>query len=60
MVTKRFDWYKNKIQSVFGGVKYINSEGYYIFMAEKRKCKRNNQFKRNMSKKLQRKYSKSI
>ncbi|WP_075720749.1 class I SAM-dependent methyltransferase [Roseburia sp. 499] len=60
MVTKRFDWYKNKIQSVFGGVKYINSEGYYIFMAEKRKYKRNDQFKRNISKKLQRKYRKSV
>ena len=36
MVTKRFDWYKNKIQSVFGGVKWIESSGYYVFMAQKR------------------------
>lgn len=34
MVTKRLDWYKNKLTSIFGGVK-IN--GYYVFIAEKRK-----------------------
>lgn len=38
MVTKRFDWYKNKIYSVFGGVKWIKSNGYYVFMAENELC----------------------
>lgn len=56
MVTKRFDWYKNKIQSVFGGVKWIESGGYYVFMAEKRIIKRRNIRKGGMSKKLKRKY----
>lgn len=37
MVTKRKDWYKNKIISIFGGVKiYENEEGYFVFEAEKR------------------------
>ena len=60
MVTKRFDWYKNKIQSVFGGVKWIESSGYYVFMAQKRKSvsKSNSQNKKSMSKKLQKKYGK--
>lgn len=55
MVTKRFDWYKNKIQTVFGGVKWIESSGYYVFMAEKRIIKRRNIRKGGMSKKLKRK-----
>lgn len=37
MVTKRLDWYKNKLTSVFGGVKVKEAEdGYYVFRAEKR------------------------
>ncbi|MBU3073108.1 class I SAM-dependent methyltransferase [Clostridium estertheticum] len=36
MVTKRKDWYKNKLVSIFGGVKITEIDGYYIFMAEKR------------------------
>jgi 16S rRNA (guanine1207-N2)-methyltransferase len=36
MVTKRKDWYKNKLISIFGGVKIIEIDGYYIFMAEKK------------------------
>ena len=36
MVTKRLDWYRNKIVSVFGGVKVTESDGYFIFRAEKR------------------------
>lgn len=55
MVTKRFDWYKNKIQSVFGGVKWIESKGYYVFMAEKRITKFRD-VKKDMSRKLKRKY----
>ena len=37
MVTKRLDWYKNKLTSVFGGVKIYEINGYYVFVAEKRK-----------------------
>lgn len=36
MVTKRKDWYKNKLISVFGGVKIFEEEGYYIFVSQKR------------------------
>jgi 16S rRNA (guanine1207-N2)-methyltransferase len=36
MVTKRLDWYRNKIVSVFGGVRITESDGYYVFRAEKR------------------------
>lgn len=36
MVTKRLDWYKNKLTSVFGGVKVNEVDGYYVFIAEKR------------------------
>jgi 16S rRNA (guanine1207-N2)-methyltransferase len=36
MVTKRLDWYKNKITAIFGGVKVTRIDGYFIFCAEKR------------------------
>lgn len=36
MVTKRKDWYRNKLAAVFGGVTVKESAGYYIFIAEKR------------------------
>jgi 16S rRNA (guanine1207-N2)-methyltransferase len=36
MVTKRLDWYKNKITAIFGGVRVIKTDGYFIFCAEKR------------------------
>ncbi len=36
MVTKRKDWYKNKLISVFGGVKIYEDDGYFVFEAEKR------------------------
>ena len=60
LVTKRLDWYRNKLTSVFGGVKVFEAEDYYIFLSEKRaarveKPKKNTQ---TMSKKLQRKYGK--
>jgi 16S rRNA (guanine1207-N2)-methyltransferase len=35
MVTKRKDWYKNKLISVFGGVKIWEENGYFVFMAQK-------------------------
>jgi len=36
MVTKRRDWYKNKFIAIFGGVKIHESDGYFVFEAEKR------------------------
>ena len=36
MVTKRKEWYKNKLISIFGGVKITEIEGYYVFMAVKK------------------------
>ncbi len=58
MVTKRLDWYKNKLTSVFGGVRVSEIDGYYVFCAEKRVKKQvPKKEKTNLSKKLQRKYS---
>ncbi len=58
MVTKRLAWYKNKLSSVFGGVMVHEINGYYVFIAEKRRNKNhkptNN--RKKMSKKLERKY----
>lgn len=36
MVTKRRDWYKNKLISVFGGVRIEEADGYFVFTAVKR------------------------
>ena len=36
MVTKRKDWYKNKLTAIFGGVKTYKIDGYFVFCAEKR------------------------
>lgn len=36
MVTKRRDWYKNKLIAVFGGVTITEVDGYHVFMAQKR------------------------
>ena len=36
MVVKRKEWYKNKLISVFGGVKIHEIDGYYVFEAVKR------------------------
>jgi len=59
MVTKRLDWYRNKLSSVFGGVTVREKDGYYVFFAEKRgnyKPKKEKKNEQIMSKKLQRKY----
>ena len=55
--SKRLDWYKNKLISVFGGVKIHKINGYYVFVAEKRKqeIKEKKKAGNNLSKKLQRK-----
>ena len=57
MVTKRLDWYKNKLTSVFGGVKVQEIGGYYVFVAEKRSqiIKKKKKPEKRLSKKLQRK-----
>ncbi|MGN0802171.1 MAG: class I SAM-dependent methyltransferase [Candidatus Faecivicinus sp.] len=36
MVTKRLDWYRNKLKAVFGGVRVREVDGYYVFEAERR------------------------
>ena len=36
MVTKRRDWYKNKLTAIFGGVKVHEIDGYFVFVAERR------------------------
>lgn len=60
MVTKRLEWYKNKLTAVFGGVKVTELNGYYIFTAEKRLVKKPAapKEKGRLSKKLQRKHEK--
>lgn len=57
MVTKRLDWYRNKITTVFGGVKVLPVDDYYVFLAEKRSSARVEKSKKPQqhSKKLQRK-----
>ena len=36
MVTKRRDWYRNKLSAIFGGVRIYEIDGYFVFEAEKR------------------------
>lgn len=36
MVTKRKEWYKNKLTSIFGGVRIQEIAGYFVFEAERR------------------------
>lgn len=57
MVTKRLEWYKNKLTAVFGGVKVTETDGYYVFIAEKRSENLPKKAKQSggLSKKLQRK-----
>lgn len=61
MVTKRRDWYKNKLISTFGGVKIHEIDGYYIFVSEKKALSKPKKQKKSpgLSKKLQRKLNKS-
>jgi len=47
MVTKRLDWYKNKLTTIFGGVKISETEGYYIFNAQRRQAARGGGKSRN-------------
>jgi 16S rRNA (guanine1207-N2)-methyltransferase len=36
MVTKRREWYRNKIAAIFGGVRIHEIDGYFVFEAQKR------------------------
>ena len=36
LVTKRLDWYRNKLAAIFGGVSVREIDGYYVMTAEKR------------------------
>lgn len=36
MVTKRKDWYRNKLTSIFGGCRTYEIDGYFVFVTEKR------------------------
>lgn len=36
IVTKRKDWYKNKLTAIFGGVKIWEVENYFVFMSMKK------------------------
>ena len=50
MVTKRREWYKNKIISVFGGVEIRETDGYFVFIAERRSEKYANKSPRGRKK----------
>ena len=39
MVTKRRDWYRNKLIAIFGGVRIHEADGYFVFEAEKRSAR---------------------
>lgn len=58
MVTKRLEWYKNKLAAVFGGVRVTEAGGYYVFTAEKRaqRPEKPKKPQKRLSKKLARKY----
>lgn len=58
MVTKRLDWYKNKLMSVFGGVRVREIDGYYVFISEKRgeRVPKKEKAAGGLSKKLRKKY----
>jgi len=36
LVTKRLEWYRNKLAAIFGGVRVREVDGYYVMTAEKR------------------------
>lgn len=57
MVTKRLEWYKNKLTSFFGGVSVREINGYYVFISEKRgeRVPKKEKAVGKLSKKLQRK-----
>ena len=46
IVTKRKDWYKNKLTTIFGGVKIHEIDSYYVFYSEKRSMQYANKIKK--------------
>lgn len=36
MVTKRREWYRNKLVAIFGGVRIHEADGYFVFEAQRR------------------------
>ena len=36
MVTKRSEWYRNKLIAIFGGVRVHEADGYFVFEAQRR------------------------
>ena len=60
LVVKRLDWYRNKMRTVFGGVRVMTCDGYYVLMAEKRSESVRGQNKRAKEKKPPRKHLKKI
>jgi 16S rRNA (guanine1207-N2)-methyltransferase len=36
MVTKRREWYRNKLVAIFDGVKIREIDGYYVFESQRR------------------------
>lgn len=36
MVTKRLEWYRNKMSAIFGGVRVRQIDGYWVFEAQRR------------------------
>ncbi len=40
MVTKREGWYRNKFTAIFGGVRVFRRDGYFVFVAERRRSAR--------------------
>jgi len=51
MVVKRLLWYKNKLSSVFGGVKIEEVNDYYVLSSQKRSDMRPKKAKKNIKKK---------
>ncbi|MBP5492314.1 MAG: methyltransferase [Clostridiales bacterium] len=39
LVTKRKEWYKNKMIAIFGGVKIYEQDGYFVFISVKKSDK---------------------
>lgn len=60
LVTKRKEWYKKKLITVFGGTKIYEINGYYVFMAEKKAYRKpaDKKTENHLSKKLARKKAK--
>jgi 16S rRNA (guanine1207-N2)-methyltransferase len=60
LVTKRKEWYKKKLITVFGGTKIYEINGYYVFVAEKKEYRKQIDKKsvNHLSRKIERKKSK--